>query len=98
MNKLKTKCSTTENIEFFICEFRKAFGDEELVKNVFTCGYCYHFAVIMENMFDGYIIYHPIDNHFAFLEKLTGYIFDITGKIGYYKNDNTDVWKLWDKY
>lgn len=97
MNKLKTECSTTENIDFFICEFRKAFGDEELVKNVFTCGYCYHFANILENLFNGEIMYNPIDNHFAFMDLQHHFLWDINGKIN---NANlfTNCWYNWENY
>ena len=65
-------------IDNFIEKFKTEFGNNT-VENVFTSGYCYHFAIILQNLFGGEIIYYPISNHFA--TKIGGSIYDITGKL-----------------
>ena len=93
---------TNLNVETFIEKFKKDFyngnEEEEILERFFTCGYCYHFAIILENLFDGYVMYNPVENHFAYMSSKTHKIYDITGCIGKLKNDGTDLWDRWDYY
>ena len=82
-----------EYIESFISDFKKDFGDENLVETAFTNGNCYHFAVIMETLFNGYVMYNPIENHFAFMDDKNRDLWDITGKL---KDKSNYV--LWSEY
>ena len=89
------------DIESFIDTFRRDFSAnaeaQRLLENHFTNGYCYHFACIMENLFEGSIVYNDVDNHFAFMVgDFDGdfTIYDITGKI-----DKADgCWEKWELY
>jgi hypothetical protein len=67
------------NIQTFINNFKK---DSEVFENIeylFTNGYCYHFAVILKDLFHGEIAHDFVDNHFML--KLDGKYFDITGEV-----------------
>lgn len=59
--------------------------------DTFTNGCCYWFAKILEERFNGEIMYNPVDNHFVTL--IDGLLFDITGKL-----DNNENWYQWDEY
>jgi len=66
-------------ISVFIKNFRISFNEDEIVK-IFTRGYCYHFAMILKNIYnEGRIVYSQSMGHFA-LKYKNGY-YDITGKI-----------------
>jgi hypothetical protein len=66
-------------IEVFIKNFKRDFNEEELIR-VFTEGNCYHFAVILNNVYpEGRIIYSQILGHF--LLEIAGEHYDITGKV-----------------
>lgn len=62
----------------FISNFKKSFP-QDLIESFFTESNCYHFAVIMKNLFDGTIIYDFDRDHFS-LEYNNKY-YDITGEI-----------------
>ena len=64
-------------IENFIKSFKKGFNEKELIR-VFTEGNCYHFAVILENLFYGEIVYDTLNGHFLFKHRNSYY--DINGK------------------
>ena len=61
----------------FVEKFKERHRQE--LEEVFTCGYCYWFAFILCERFNGTIVYNPIDCHFAM--KLDESIYDITGEI-----------------
>lgn len=82
------------NIESFIRRFKKDFSDETVAENAFSSGNCYHFAVILNDLFCGDIVYNPIQNHFAFKLKSSYDIFDITGKLNWSSSD----WVTWFSY
>jgi len=46
---------------------------------LFTHGYCYWFAVILQERFSGVIMYNEVDNHFALL--VDNRLYDATGGI-----------------
>jgi len=77
-------------IEFFIERFKEGFNKEEVIK-LFTQGNCYHFAVILSNLYDGEIYHDNIVNHFIFKHKNKFY--DITGEVDV---KNKDISKLID--
>lgn len=65
-------------VENFIANFKKGF-DEDYLEDVFLNGNCYHFALILSNMYDGEIIYDPHEQHFV--TKINGKYYDIRGEI-----------------
>lgn len=65
-------------IEEFIRVFKKGFNEDELIK-VFTQGNCYHFAVILDDIYDGNIMYDEINGHFMF--KYEDSYYDIRGEV-----------------
>lgn len=77
-------------IEIFIHNFKKGF-DKEYLEDVFTNGNCYHFALILESMFEGEIIYDPNACHF--LTKIDYEFYDITGKV-----DGPIDYYIWDDF
>ena len=83
-------------IETFKGDFSKDAKEKGLLENHFTCGYCYHFAIILESLFKSEaclsgIVYNPVENHFAFYYNRKFY--DITGEI---QPDGN--WFLWEYY
>ena len=63
--------------------------------DIFTNGCCYWFAKILEERFEGSIMYNPVDNHFATL--IDTHLYDILGEIpGDIRID--DNWYFWDEY
>lgn len=83
------------DIEKFIETFKKD-GNEKSLEEHFTCGYCYHFAVILAILFGGkcgskHIMYNPVENHFAV--KIKNKLYDITGEI--IPNEH---WYNWEQY
>jgi len=68
-------------IELFIENFKKGFDENSLIR-CFTEGNCYHFTVILKNIYDeGRIIHDPIINHF--LLEFDHKYYDITGEVQY---------------
>lgn len=63
----------------FINDLKKLHPTE--IEDVFTSGYCYWFAELLKARFPGKIVYHPIDNHFAFQSVFNDKIYDVTGEI-----------------
>ena len=85
-----------EFIQKFKDDFSKDDEEKKLLETHFTCGYCYHFASVLEGMFryrnhSTDLMYNPIENHFA--AKIDGRMYDITGEI--YCGDE---WVLWADY
>lgn len=88
----------------FIINFKKDSGDESAVNDLFERGYCYHFSIILENLFNGTVMYNSVDNHFATKiyvetswyanhEEMEYRLYDITGRI-----DLTDDWVEWEQF
>ena len=91
--------SIKSHIESFIKDFKKVFENEELAEKAFTRGNCYHFAVILEALFNGDIMYNPVENHFAFMDNELENLWDITGLIGSrYELTIEKNWYLWKDY
>jgi len=66
-----------KDIIIFVNNFKKGFNVEETEK-LFTQGNCYHFAIILHNIFRFTEIVHDnIDNHF--MVRYEGIYYDITG-------------------
>lgn len=66
-------------IEVFIENFKRDFDENELIR-IFTEGNCYHFAVILNNVYpEGRIIYSQKLGHF--LLEVNGEYYDITGRV-----------------
>lgn len=66
------------SVDKFISNFKKGF-DEEYLEEVFSNGNCYHFALILSQMFDGEINYDPHNQHFV--TEIGASYYDITGKV-----------------
>lgn len=58
----------------------------------FMNGFCYHFAVILRDLFDGEVWYNPIDNHYV--TKINGDLYDARGVI----QSNLDSYVPWEEY
>lgn len=73
-----------------IDDFIKRFSGDSV--EVFTCGCCYWFAVILHERYKrSTIMYSPL-NHFG--TKINGRIYDITGDV----TDSYPDWIAWDEY
>lgn len=59
----------------FITKIKKKYTSE--LEEIFMWGYCYWFAHILKNRFDGEIYYLPISNHF--ITKIDNQFYDIRG-------------------
>lgn len=57
----------------------KCYDKNDVLVNTFSKGYCYQFAVILKERFDGVILYDPIEGHFITL--INDRLFDITGDV-----------------
>ena len=67
-----------DKIETFVENFKKGFNKTYL-EDVFSNGNCFHFALILEGMFEDAEIIYDLDlNHF--LTNIDGKIYDIKGK------------------
>ena len=87
-----------DRVEQFIHNFKKGFNETELVR-IFTEGGCYHFAVILDHLFEGEIVHHNIINHFmlrvrdsAWGEELSYTYYDITGVVDIIDEHNIQTW------
>lgn len=54
-------------------------GGAEIIDNLFASGYCYHFAIILNNLFDGEIVWHKYFSHILWRETQTQICYDIHG-------------------
>lgn len=66
------------SVEKFIDNFKRGF-DREYLEDVFLNGNCYHFALIIKEMYDGDIVYDPHETHF--LTKINDRFYDIRGEV-----------------
>ena len=66
--------------------------------DLFTCGYCYWYAYLLQIKYHGEIWYLPVDNHFIY--KQNNKYYDITGDITNYVNNLPDNQKAvsWEHY
>lgn len=91
-NKLIFK-SNKERILYFIDDF-KSYNKNNVLEDTFTKGYCYYFALILKDRFDGSIYYDPKIGHF--ITKIGRDYYDITGCVtDKYKNNtlySKDEW------
>lgn len=51
------------------------------IKEVFTQGFCYWFAYILNQKYKGNIQYLPLDNHYVFFDYISDRYYDITGNV-----------------
>lgn len=57
----------------------KSYDKNNILVNTFTKGYCYQFALILQERFGGTILYDPVEGHFVTL--IDDCLFDITGDV-----------------
>ena len=62
----------------FIKNFKRGF-DKEYLEKVFMNGNCYHFALILSKLFDGFIYYDLNIGHF--ITKVGTKYYDIKGEV-----------------
>lgn len=67
-----------EAVLFFINDFKK-FNNNSVLEDTFTRGYCYYFALILRERFDGTILYDRGEGHFV--TKIGNYLYDINGDV-----------------
>ena len=70
--------SKNESIEFFIKYF-KHFDNNNILERTFLYGYCYYFAIILKERFNGDILYDINEGHF--LTKIDDCLYDIRGNV-----------------
>ena len=61
----------------FIIKFKGKYA--QALEDTFLFGYCYYFAKMLEERFNGEIYYLPIANHF--ITKIDNFFYDIKGLI-----------------
>lgn len=65
-------------VEKFIKEFKFAYSQE--LEYVFLNGNCYHFAVILKDIYpEASLVYHEIEGHY--LTLIDNRLYDITGDV-----------------
>ena len=79
----------TNEILKFITDFRRFDKDNTIIKT-FTEGYCYYFAIILQERFGGQILYDPIAGHF--ITFINNKYYDITGDITEIYKNNTNLY------
>lgn len=65
-------------VEEFIENFKRG-HDVYALESCFTNGNCYHFALLLEALYGGIILYDQVDGHF--ISFIDGCYYDITGRI-----------------
>lgn len=76
-SQMKSSLNLYNNVLKFINGFKERHPLE--IEDVFSNGYCYWFAEILHQRFNGKIFYLPIQNHF--IVKIKDKYFDITGEV-----------------
>lgn len=66
------------SVEKFIENFKAGF-DNETVEDIFLNGNCFHFSLILKQMYGGLTVYNPHEQHF--LTMIEGNYYDITGRV-----------------
>lgn len=51
----------------------------EIIESMFCSGYCYHFALILNNLFEGEIVWHKYFSHILWRETQTQICYDAHG-------------------
>ncbi len=70
----------------------------EAIETLFSSGYCYHFAVILKNLFGGEIMWHKYHGHIVWYESDTQICYDVHGVfIDYTEQDIVPISILGDK-
>lgn len=87
---MKSHKNLSSDVLKFISKF-KASNPTEIEKN-FLYGNCYWFATILQERFNGVIMYYPIENHFV--TRIQGIEYDISGITDY---DRTKGYE-WNRY
>ena len=64
-----------DEVVHFIHQFKSS--SQAVIEKLFLDGYCYYFAVILQERFGGEILYDTIDGHFVTL--IRGGLYDIRG-------------------
>lgn len=67
-----------KTVDEFIRKF-KSYNKENVLESTFLNGYCYQFAIILKDRFDGVILYEPIEGHFII--KIDNELYDIRGNV-----------------
>lgn len=83
---------TNKKVLSFINDFKKI--NKDVIEELFSNGYCYWFANILANRFDGEIYYLPIMNHF--ITKIANDFYDIKGIANY--NELKYPWVFYQKF
>lgn len=78
------KMETIEVVSKFIEDFKSMHPKE--IEDLFSYGYCYWFAKILADRFDGEIRYLPIKNHF--FTRIAGEDYDISGHISHHNEED----------
>ena len=78
----------------FIENFKKS--NKNAIEDLFMNGYCYYFAIILNERFSGSgtIMYIPIYNHFCY--RIGGTLYDISGKI--VDDEKINLAEPWNEY
>ena len=67
--------------------FFKSYNKDNVLEDTFLKGYCYQFAVILRERFDGEIFLEPVEGHFV--TKINSRYWDIRGDVtNLYKDKN----------
>lgn len=77
----------------FINDFKKL---DLSIEILFMEGYCYWFAFILKERFNGDIWYFPIENHF--ITKIGNSFYDICGEINMDNREKPYNWDEFKKY
>lgn len=79
-------CCKYDRVLYFISKF-KSYEKDEVLEKTFLKGYCYQFAIILKDRFDGEILYEPIEGHFVTM--IGDKLYDIRGDVtSLYKDKN----------
>lgn len=86
--------SISSKVLEFINDFKKQYPDA--MEDTFLHGYCYWFAKILSERFNGIICYEPVENHFITL--IESHFYDISGEVTpTEKTQPWEVYKWWDE-
>ena len=85
-----------ETVLDFIEQFN-AYEKESVLLDTFTKGFCYYFALMLQDRFLGEILYDPVIGHF--ITKIDSRFYDITGDVTerYILNDRLYKKSTWSK-
>ena len=78
--------------DIIVKNFLKRFHESDNVEEVFSCGCCYWFAIILYGRFireGATIMYDEVENHFG--TRIRGRVYDITGDV-----TDSYKWETWE--